>query len=942
MNLRKRFFNGIFILSTTYPKTVVVGVTLLAVLSIVYSALNLRLESDQDKLIDERVPHHHNYLEFVRQTGDQEYIYAVVENATEDEYAMFAGEFEKAVLRHPDLFPKYYYKIDLSGLVEKGLYFETPEQLRQIRSGLSDVVAMIREEEIAKRRAESGERIQAEREKKTKGEEECGVSYEEGKRLYFQGYSVAEIRKLDEERCREKAAKERGPTDKAVEQKQVKVPKKAASVEDSFFTEAFLEAYARRFGKGEAKQPKVDENVSGLGAGFSLLDITKTVYYLKEGDEKKPFYLFLILPKKNYTQMNIVEEPLRVLHQIRGDLKKQFPTIQMGFTGRPVLQADEMETTNRDTTWATIVSAIGVLLLIVWGFRDIRHPLLGIYALGLGICFTYGAAALLIGYLNILSVVFCLILIGCGIEYAIQLISRYREERCGGQAVKPALGVALQTAARGTLTGMVTSAVAFVTPVFSDFKGLAELGWISALGLLFCYLSITLVVPALIVLVDGGKLERPIKKGGLREGYFGWLGFVFRYPRTVFSLCCMSALSAVLFVPRLHLSYNILELQSQGLESVRLEEKIVNESRRSTWYSGRIFDSIAEERDFVRTARTDLRSVALVESVSDMIPELSPAKKRELVELRRVFRELDPVTFVTWIDRQIDLETFASEVSRLEKDPKKLSESVFHNIESFEDASRRDESAVRLAFPEIKREVLEALKVWLGRSKEGLRSIRFDQASVLPPFLRDRFILPTGKTVAYLYPKENVWKDEAMRAHISELSAFDSKITGPAFSVYHSSVMMTETFRRSALLSLVLVLLCVLLDFKRLPETVSSFVPLVFGFGWLVLVMVGLGLNFNLANFFSIPILIGVGIDNGVVMANRFRESRSALVVLRSTGLAVTMTVLTTCVSFGSMGLARHQGIASLGIIVTIGMLACLAGSLVGLSAFFKIRERGR
>ncbi|MBI2091611.1 MAG: MMPL family transporter [Deltaproteobacteria bacterium] len=113
------------------------------------------------------------------------------------------------------------------------------------------------------------------------------------------------------------------------------------------------------------------------------------------------------------------------------------------------------------------------------------------------------------------------------------------------------------------------------------------------------------------------------------------------------------------------------------------------------------------------------------------------------------------------------------------------------------------------------------------------------------------------------------------------------------------------------------------------------------GILWLFELMGAFGIHFNLANFFGIPILIGVGIDNAVQIVHRYINERGkqsvSFFMTRSTGIAVLLTSLTTLASFGTLAFARHKGIASLGLIMSIGTITCFITSMIILPCMLKV-----
>ena len=94
-----------------------------------------------------------------------------------------------------------------------------------------------------------------------------------------------------------------------------------------------------------------------------------------------------------------------------------------------------------------------------------------------------------------------------------------------------------------------------------------------------------------------------------------------------------------------------------------------------------------------------------------------------------------------------------------------------------------------------------------------------------------------------------------------------------------------------------------------------------------------LGIPFNPVNIVSLILVIGIGVTNGVHILNRFAEEPQPNILARSTGKAVLVSALNTMAGFGSLLVAKHQGIASLGGVMAIGTGTCVVASLAFLPA---------
>ncbi|MBI2345568.1 MAG: hypothetical protein HYV03_01480 [Deltaproteobacteria bacterium] len=212
---------------------------------------------------------------------------------------------------------------------------------------------------------------------------------------------------------------------------------------------------------------------------------------------------------------------------------------------------------------------------------------------------------------------------------------------------------------------------------------------------------------------------------------------------------------------------------------------------------------------------------------------------------------------------------------------------------------------------------------------DGLRATPITEAD-LPDALRRRYVSPLGRYVVYAYPTANLWEPSAMAAYIRDIRSIDPLVTGVPVEVYESSRLLERSFYRVAGLALLAICLLALGDFRNWRHAMLAVTPLLAGMLWLLEAMGWMGLPFNMANFFAVPILIGVGVDNGIQLIHRWRqEGFQPTVITRSTGAAVLLTSATTLASFAMLCTAAHRGIFSLGLLMSIGTVTCLVGSLI-------------
>jgi uncharacterized protein len=120
----------------------------------------------------------------------------------------------------------------------------------------------------------------------------------------------------------------------------------------------------------------------------------------------------------------------------------------------------------------------------------------------------------------------------------------------------------------------------------------------------------------------------------------------------------------------------------------------------------------------------------------------------------------------------------------------------------------------------------------------------------------------------------------------------------------------------------------VAVDLRRPLDVALALLPLVVGLLWAAGLAALLGVNLNLANFYAIPMLVGVTVDSGVHLVHRWREAVHENPAAGPTGAAVSLTSATNLVGFGSLVFASHVGLASFGALLVIGSATGLVASL--------------
>jgi hopanoid biosynthesis associated RND transporter like protein HpnN len=621
-----------------------------------------------------------------------------------------------------------------------------------------------------------------------------------------------------------------------------------------------------------------------------------------------------------------------------------------------VLEYDEMQQSQKDSTLATILSLLVVALIFVYGYHETGRPLKATVCLLVGLTYTMGFTTLVVGHLNILTITFVPILIGLAIDFGVHLITRYEEELRRGQSEREALEKAMVNTGMGIFTGGFTTAGAFFAMAFTDFKGIQEMGIICGGGLLVCMIPMMTLLPVLLLRGRQNVLDHELgpmleKKAAVEVDMRArientWL----RRPGTVAVVMTGLTLLALIPARTVKFDYNLLNMQSAGLPAVLFQDKLIESSPRSVLFGAIIAGTAAEATNLITT----LTNLATVSTVDSMAPYLTEDVGHKLELIREIQKVTAEIHF-----QQAD----TNAVNLAELDQALFSLHGYLGLiltKLGEEEARLREQVTSL------RQAISALRQHLlldERAPMGEKLAQFQQALLndvhqtftsiqqqdaggkmtvddLPPTLRNRFVGVTGKHLLQIYPKENIWDRENQARFVADLRKVDRRATGTPVQLLEYTTLLKQSFEEAALYSLFAIATLVYIHFRKISCVVLSLIPVGVGFLWMVGFMGVFGIPFNPANIITLPLVVGIGVTNGIHILNRFAEELHPSILAKSTGKAVLISGLTTIAGFGSLIAAKHQGIESLGYVMATGTATCMVVGLTFLPAILNLLDR--
>ncbi|MCA9247967.1 MAG: MMPL family transporter [Planctomycetales bacterium] len=672
------------------------------------------------------------------------------------------------------------------------------------------------------------------------------------------------------------------------------------------------------------------ESPWALPGNAHVAPVDDTSYLLADDDRLGIVLLHLNLADDGFDRGGRAIDQLR---QILSDLQRKHSRVEIGLTGLPVMENDEMRASQRATLRASGISLVGVSLLFIAGFGGMRRPLLAVATLVIGLAWSVGYLTLAVGHLNILSMSFGIILIGLGIDFGIHYLARYQSLRAENATCEKALVAASEQVGPGIVTGGLTTAFAFFAAGLTKFTGVAELGIIAGGGVLLCVLAALAVLPVLLLLSDR-RFTGPIVQRVLPVDR--WFGLPYWMPRSTFVAGVAATLLLAVALPSLIYDHNLLNLQPVGLESVDLEEMLLERTDQSVWYALSLAESPAQllqrKQEF-----ESLPSVERTEEIVSMLPSTTSGKSTMIQKIRDRLAGFDKTPPVIPINQPQEMLQILAGVSQslAADDPTHAAVARIDEVSRKIGNGKEESSAYFAALQAYQKRLAVDLADQLVRLRNSA-SIEPPTTSDLPASLVSRFIGESGRHLIKVYSKADIWDMDELEKFVQQVRQVDPRATGKPLQTYEASRQMIESYLHAALYALIGVMMLLVFDFQSLRFALLALVPVGLGMLQMFGLMGWLAIPLNPANMIVLPLILGIGLDDGVHVLHDFRAHRGPYRMSRSTATAILLTSLTTMVGFGSMMIADHRGLQSLGRVLTIGVFCCLISSLVVLPALLR------
>jgi hopanoid biosynthesis associated RND transporter like protein HpnN len=849
------------------PGLVLCGSVMLAVLAVLVTVNGLSFKTSRLDLLNPRSEYNRRWLAYLAEFGDQDDAVVVVRSTDKAALTTAIDDLATELAKQPELFESIFFRRDLSALQRKGLHFVPEAELAQLEALVRNSAAMIPRD--------------------GQTNDPAAALAQLNDRLEHIGSSSPEVR---------------------------------AAVENEYsrlagMTLAALNPAAIAGSAGTSPSPALADLERGL-AQFQP-------QYLLADQDRLGFVMLKL--KRDEAEFARGAQAIGQLRQTIAAVRERHPAAWIGLTGMPIIEYDEMLASQSDMMWTSLVSMALVFGLFIAAYGGLRHSLLANFVLLLATAYSFGFVTLTVGHLNILSAAFSAVLIGLGGDFGIHYLARYLKIRDEGHDEESALIRTSLEVGPGMFTGGVTTAAAFFMAAMTDFVGVRELGFVAGGSILLCLLATVVVLPPLVLIVDRqwpiGAVPQIVPAGR-------WFRFTTRWPRLAMGAALIVTLVAAVGLGALRYDHNLLNLQPKHLESADIERQLFSQLEDSVWFAVTMCDSPADLHE--RQARFEaLATVAKTEEIASLIPASSPGRERLVRSIHDQLAALPPAlpTPVPLDARQLKHEAqraalLVSRESPYETQAGGLVEQLAASLAQMPD------EAIAARLTGAQAALLPQAFAQLSALRE-LSEPQPPQLADLPRELADRYVGRRGKLLLKVYARGNVWDMDRLAEFVREVESVDPRITGHPVQTYYASRHMQQSYIHTGLYAVVAVFVLLWIDLRSVLHSLLAMVPLALGFVQMCGLFGWCNLPLNPANMIVLPVIVGIAVDHGVHLVHLWRQQRGKFVLSDSTAVAMLLTATTTTASFGVLVFARHQGLQTLGQVLTLGVTTCLFSSIV-------------
>jgi len=611
-------------------------------------------------------------------------------------------------------------------------------------------------------------------------------------------------------------------------------------------------------------------------------------------------------------------------------IAKDLPDVKAGrvrvdYTGSVALADVQFGALTKGIVASTVVSLLLLALWLYLAMHSLRRIVPILITLLVGFALTTGFAALAVGTLNVISVAFAVLFVGLAVDFGIQFAVRLREQRMLHDDIDVALAQGARVSGSQIAVAAAATACGFLAFSPTNFVGVAELGTIAGVGMGIALLCTLTLLPALL------SLAKPARQSKELSLPFGPKldSFLHCYYKPVLIVFAVLGIAGFVAGVRMPFDANPLNTQDPNSEPMRTLRSLADNPVTNPFN----INIMVPNLDTARTLTDKLSKLPEVSQVISGATFVPADQQASLDQLNQAQVLMLPSLDVDPSAPPVTPQALRAAINDTldainDAKPEMTPDSPLHSIEgALQKLAKAPDDRLMMMNEAVSRflpKQLDSLRDALNAHGVTLQS--------LPESIKRDWISPNGQVRIQVSPTVNEEDTNGLRKFVEAVQRVAPDAGGPAVTTIASADTIMQAFKQAAALAIVAIAIVLMLVIRRLKD--AGIVLLTLGMSALLTALLAraMGMAINYANIIALPLLLGVGVSFNVYFVMNWRAGMRRFVSSAS-ARAVLFSALTTGTAFGSLALSHDLGMASMGSMLLVSLVAVLLATFIFLPA---------
>lgn len=641
-------------------------------------------------------------------------------------------------------------------------------------------------------------------------------------------------------------------------------------------------------------------------------------------------------PIANFKNLQPAKESLDFAREIIQQIQLKDPQISIRMTGKIALAEDEMRVLAEDTVYSGLFALSLVIIVLLLALRSIKIVLCTLVVLIVGLILTAGFATLAVGHLNVLSVAFAILYIGLGVDFAIHICLCFRECWEERMTSEEAIQKSVRILGASLFLCALTTSIGFFAFIPTDYEGVSELGLISGGGMFVGLITSLTLLPALLKVFAIKQIRQ--KQANNLPCYV--CTFPFKYAKPIRYTSILLAIAAAFSLNYVYLDSNPVNLRDQNSQSVRAFKDLLQSKYRSPFVLIGLSDSL-DSADTLANQVKQLPSVNKAITLNSFVAK-AQADKLEIIEDLDLVLGADLDSFNRPLEKAdsrqglLDLQAKINTALRqpiINASPELL-QKLQQDITDFIVAADA-QAEPKTNYQQLETSLLQLFPFTMQQLSTSLLAHEYSLEDI-PSYIKQNWVSQSGIYKVIIDPKKDLNIAANLTEFATDVQTIDNSVTGLPVSDLAAGKVISKVFVQAFSTAFIIIFIVLLVLLRSLGNSLLVIWPLFLAGLLTAAANVLLNNPFNFANIIALPLLMGMGVDSGIHIMHRLNSGLSAdeHLLQTSTARGVFFSSLTTLLSFTSLAFTNHQGIASMGLLLAIGISFTLICTLIVLPAF--------